>query len=134
MKMKILEKLLKLMKKGQKLTEYQPNLFPKVFVQDFNKEIKVLLKKIGMINDVKIRIQKKGKIVEKVVPKYTLISSHSGRRTYITSCLQQDVRPHILMKTTGHKKVGTLLRYNKETDLNIFNEFDSKINTKGNQN
>lgn len=133
LKMKILEKLIKLMKKGQKLTEYQPNLFPKIYVQDFNKEIKLLLKKIGMTTDVKLRKQKKGKIIESVVPKYSLISSHSGRRTYITSCLQQNIRPHILMKTTGHKKVGTLLRYNKETDLNIFNEFNSKINTKGSE-
>jgi len=133
MKMKILEKLIKLMKRGQKLTEYQPNLFPKIYVQDFNKEIKDLLLKIGMTTEVKIRVQKKGKIIESVVPKYTLISSHSGRRTYITSCLLQNIRPHILMKTTGHKKVGTLLRYNKETDLNIFNEFNSKINTKGNE-
>jgi hypothetical protein len=134
MKMKILEKLIKVMKKGEKLTPYQPYLFPKVYSQDFNKEIKLLLKKIGLNSEVKIRKRVKGNIVEKVVPKYTLISSISGRRTYITSCLLQNIRPHILMKTTGHKKVGTLLRYNKETDLNIFNEFNSKINTKGSEN
>jgi site-specific recombinase XerD len=129
-KMRILEKLIKIMKKGEILTKHQPRLFPKVFVQDFNKEIKLLLCKIGMNSEVVIRKQVKNNVVEKVYPKYELITSHTGRRTYITSCLQQGIRPHILMKTTGHKKIGTLLRYNQETELNIFNEFDSKINTK----
>ena len=33
------------------------------------------------------------------------------------------------MKTTGNKKIGTLSRYNKETDLNFHNKFENKINT-----
>lgn len=133
LKLNILEKLLKVMKRGEKLTEYQPRLFPKVFVQDFNREIKLLTCKLGMTNEVKVLKQIKNDIVDENIPKYQLISSHTGRRTYITSCLQQGIRPHILMKTTGHKKIGTLLRYNKETDLNIHNEFENKINTLGSQ-
>lgn len=129
-KMRILERLIKIMKKGEILTKHQPRLFPKVLVQDFNREIKLLLCKIGMNTDVVIRKQVKNNIFEKTYPKYELITSHSGRRTYITSCLQNNIRPHILMKTTGHKKIGTLLRYNQETELNIFNEFETKINTK----
>ena len=128
-KLKILEKLLRLMKKGRKFTKYQPRLFPKVLQQDFNKEIKLLMCKLGMVNEVKILKQVKNKVVDLNIPKYQLITSHTGRRTYITSCLRQGIRPHILMRTTGHKKIGTLLRYNKETELNIYNEFEDKIKT-----
>jgi integrase len=133
LKMMVLKKLIGLMKKGKKFTPYQPRLFPKILVNDFNKEIKEVMKKIGINSNIKIRKNIKGKVVEEVVPKYKKISSHTGRRTYITSCLLLGIRPHILMKSTGHKKVGTLLRYNKETDLNINNEFQSKVNTKGSE-
>ncbi len=133
LKMMVLKKLIGLMKKGKKFTPYQPRLFPKILVNDFNKEIKEVMKKIGINSSIKIRKNIKGKVVEEVVPKYKKISSHTGRRTYITSCLLLGIRPHILMKSTGHKKVGTLLRYNKETDLNINNEFQSKVNTKGSE-
>ncbi|MDX1938342.1 MAG: phage integrase SAM-like domain-containing protein [Flavihumibacter sp.] len=131
LKMKILERIITQMKKGKNYTKYQPRLFPKVSVNDFNKEIKVVMEKIGINSRVKVRVKVKGKVVENVIPKYKLISSHTGRRTYITLCLSQDVPTHVLMKTTGHKKVGTLLRYNKETPTNIFRVFKSKINTSG---
>ena len=134
LKFKILEKIINLIKKGKKFKNYQPRLFPKVLQQDFNKEIKQLMCKLGMVNEVKILKQIKNKVEDVNVPKYQLITSHTGRRTYITSCLRQGIRPHILMRTTGHKKIGTLLRYNKETDLNIFNEFENKIKTTGNKN
>jgi len=35
------------------------------------------------------------------------------------------------MKTTGHRKISTLLKYNKETEININDEFFKKINTSG---
>lgn len=126
-KMNILDSLLKKLKKGEFLEKYQPRLFPKVLVQDFNKEIKEVLSKIGLNEQVKVIKHIKGNNVESYVPKSQLVSSHTGRRTYITNCLLQGIRPHILMKTTGHKKIGTLLKYNRETDSNIFNEYESKI-------
>jgi integrase len=132
-KLRILNKLIREIKKGKKFNKFQPRLFPKVLQQDFNKEIKLLMCKLGMVNEVKILKQVKNKVVDHNIPKYQLITSHTGRRTYITSCLRQGIRPHILMKTTGHKKIGTLIRYNKETELNIHNEFENKINTSGNQ-
>ena len=93
----------------------------------YDKEIKKVLSKIGDNEQVKVIKHIKGNNVESYVPKSQLVSSHTGRRTYITNCLLQGIRPHILMKTTGHKKIGTLLKYNRETDSNIFNEYESKI-------
>jgi site-specific recombinase XerD len=130
-KMNVLESLLKRMKKGVKLTEHQPRIFPLVYVQDFNKEVKELMSIIGLTYKVPKKKLVKGKIVKEQIPKSQLISSITGRRTYITLCLEQGISPHILMETTGHKKIGTLLRYNKNSKPNILKEFRSKIDTKG---
>jgi site-specific recombinase XerD len=130
-KMNVLESLLRKMKKGVKLTDYQPRIFPKVSVQKFNKEIKELMSTIGLNYDVSKKKIVKGKVIREHIPKFQLISSITGRRTYITLCLEQGISPHILMETTGHKKIGTLLRYNKNSKPNILKEFRNKINTKG---
>ena len=130
-KMNVLESLLKRMKKGVKLTDHQPRIFPKVYVQDFNKEVKELLSIIGLNYEVPKKKKVKGKVVRERFLKSDLISSITGRRTYITLCLEQGISPHILMETTGHKKIGTLLRYNKNSKPNILKEFRSKIDTKG---
>jgi len=130
-KMKVLEDLLNSMKSGKVMTPYQPRIFPKVISQKFNVEIKKLLVKIGIDEPVKVISIVNGKSIVKYAPKGDLISSHTGRRTYITLCLQQGISPHILMKTTGHRKISTLLKYNKETEININDEFFKKINTSG---
>ena len=127
LKMGVLHSLLKGIKNGKFSKDHHPRLFPKVLVQHFNKEIKEVLSKIGLNDEVKVIKQIRGNNVVKNVPKSKLITSHTGRRTYITNCLLQGIRPHILMKTTGHKKIGTLLKYNRESDSNIFNEYEKKI-------
>ncbi len=130
-KMNVLDGLLKKMKKGVRFTSYQPRIFPQVHVQHFNKEVKALMSKIGLNYNVPKKKLVKGKIVKEYIPKSQLISSITGRRTYITLCLEQGISPHILMETTGHKKIGTLLRYNKNSKPNILKEFRKKIITKG---
>jgi len=130
-KMDVLESLLKKMKKGVKLTDHQPRIFPKVLVQDFNKEIKDLLNVIGLNYMVENNKKLKGKVVDKLCKKSELISSITGRRTYITLCLEQGISPYILMETTGHKKIETLLDYNINSKINIIKEFRSKIKTNG---
>jgi integrase len=69
---------------------------------------------------------KKNKIIEEVIPKYKLISSHTGRRTFITLSLNDNIRPDIVMKTTGHKKFETMKRYTKITDKNVSKEYTEK--------
>lgn len=50
-----------------------------------------------------------------------LISSHSGRRTYINLCLDYNVPINKIMSQTGHLDVGTLMVYaNKRKDVKKF--------------
>jgi integrase len=52
-----------------------------------------------------------GKRINKAVPKYELITTHTGRRTFITNSLEKGMLPKELMQITGHKNFETLMRY-----------------------
>ncbi len=92
----------------------------------FNREIKKLFKKIG-VND-RITLTKRDRNRTSVVKyKYDLISSHTGRRTYISINLEKGIRPDTLMKTTGHKSYETMLVYIQQKEDNIFKEMYTKI-------
>jgi len=102
-------------------------LFPKISNPYFNREIKVICSYLPSLNkDIRIKSDNKKEEVT-YVPKYNLISSHTGRRTYITINLNNGVRVDLLMKTTGHKKFDTLKKYIKQTKETISNEFENKI-------
>ena len=85
---------------------------------------------LKMTDSVKFSVKKRNRIIEVSVPKYKRISSHTGRRTYITLALEQGVRLDILMKTTGHKKFDTMNKYTKITDTTVNEEFLGKIKLK----
>lgn len=106
--------------------KYYPRLFPVITNQEFNRDIKDLCKKLEMEDLVKVSVKKQNKIEEESIPKYKRISSHTGRRTYITQSLEQGVRMDILMKTTGHKKFDTMKKYTKISNKTINNEFIEK--------
>jgi integrase len=44
-------------------------------------------------------------------PKYDLITFHTGRRTFITNLVNNNVNLNAIMKMTGHKKISTLQEY-----------------------
>ena len=70
--------------------------------------------------------KKKNATVE-IKKKYELITSHTGRRTYITFCLKKGVRPDVLMRSTGHSKMDTMKRYNLYSPQSINEEFEKKL-------
>jgi integrase len=44
-------------------------------------------------------------------PKHELITFHTGRRTFITNLVNNNVNLNAIMKMTGHKKISTLQEY-----------------------
>ncbi len=44
-------------------------------------------------------------------PKHDLITFHTGRRTFITNLVNNNVNLNAIMKMTGHKKISTLQEY-----------------------
>jgi site-specific recombinase XerD len=108
-------------------------IFPYVSSQKFNKEIKEVLKIIGIDDRVKINKIIKNRKKEEYKPKYELVSSHTGRRTYITWCVLKGIEKSTIMKTTGHKILQTLHKYNKTDEESVNEEFYRKIKNNNEQ-
>lgn len=109
-------------KKYPEMTHY-PRIFPKMPNQTFNDEIKLVLNKIG-INEKVYLIEKRNRKSNKVeYNKCDIISSVTGRRTFITHSLQDGIPMEILMKSTGHTDIRSLLRYNKVDKEEVNKQF-----------
>jgi site-specific recombinase XerD len=64
---------------------------------------------------------------ESVLELCDAVSSHTGRRTYVTLSLEQGISLHHLMQSTGHTKTATLLKYNKTSRESVSKEFEEKV-------
>lgn len=120
---KVLQQVIRMKENGRLKTD---RVFLSLSNQYFNREIKILFKKIGVdsIESITKRDRNKTTIVKH---KYDLISSHTGRRTYISINLQKGIRPDTLMKTTGHRSYETMLIYVQQQQDSIFKEMYDKI-------
>ena len=81
-----------------------------------NEYIKDLCKLAG-IDETTTTVQYSGKKrIEKVEPKYSFISTHTARRTFVTLSLEKGMNPETIMEITGHEDYRTMKRYLKVTD------------------
>lgn len=53
--------------------------------------------------------------VKPLIPKYSLISTHTGRRSYCTNAYEQGIKPFYIMKVSGHKTETAFMRYIRQT-------------------
>ncbi len=107
---------------------------PQYISQKFNKYLKEVCEEIGITQLIKITRQKAGKDIEEVRPKYELIASHSGRRTFVNIAyafgmsdstikyitgFSDDVMKIYLNRDVISKKANDEMRtaYNKESNL-----------------
>lgn len=94
----------------------------------FNKEIKIVLKKIGLdYNEVIYQNTSDNKVKEVVVSKADLVTSRTGRRTYITSQISKNVNHSVIMRAVGISKTDTLRRYENISDNTIVEQI-KKVN------
>lgn len=124
-KISVLESYIQKQIKKEKLS-MNSRIFPKVVSQAFNIEIKEVMEKIGVKTPVFLSKFYGGNKKTETVPKYKLISSHTGRRTFITRSIENGVSPLVLKDMTGQVKLQTLARYNKNSPEFIQREVKSK--------
>jgi hypothetical protein len=80
----------------------------------------LILNKIGLNEIVSIIVNSgNNKIMETKSPKSQLVSSRTGRRTFITSCLTKGIPISTVMRMVGIKKYDTVMRYYNISDLQI---------------
>ncbi len=84
---------------------------PVIKNQSMNRDLKELCRLAGI--DEKIRITSfKGNVrKEEVLPKWQLVGTHTGRKTFIVTALSNGTTPDTVMKWTGHSDYKSMKPY-----------------------
>ena len=91
---------------------YKGNLaLPVITNQKMNYYLKDLCELCGFNELISRTFYRAGQKVEELVPKYTLIGTHAGRRTFICFALSQGIPPQVVMKWTGHSDYKAMRPY-----------------------
>ena len=84
---------------------------PVISNQKMNGYIKDLCELCEINEPTNMYYYKAGKKVEKVVPKYQLIGTHAGRRSFVVLALTMGIAPEIVMQWTGHSDYQAMKPY-----------------------
>lgn len=80
--------------------------------QYFNRQVKLMAKDCGYFDySVKFSVYRGGIEVTEEEFMWNMISAHTGRRTFITRCIQKGVPISEVMIMSSHKKIDTLMKY-----------------------
>lgn len=96
------------------LEKYSESRFyplPMISSQKLNTYIKEACEKAGIDKPTTITRYSGNKRIEKTVPKYSLITLHTGRKTFITNSLVLGMSPYHIKEISGHKSVKTFNKY-----------------------
>ena len=84
---------------------------PVISNQKMNDYLYDLCKIAGLDEEIRITTYKGNKRIDKVVPKYEVISTHAGRRSFICNALAAGIPVNVVMKWTGHSKYEAMKPY-----------------------
>ncbi len=84
--------------------------------QRMNEYLKEIGKLAGLDTEINIVRFQGAKRIEKIMPKYELLTTHIARKTFVTLAFQKNIPAETIMKITNHKKHDTLKRYMKIED------------------
>jgi integrase len=90
------------------LEKYQDMVFehdktlPVITNQKMNEYLKELAELAGINESIRQTYYKGNERIDEVTPKYTLLGTHAGRRTFICNALALGIPSQVVMKWTGH--------------------------------
>ena len=90
---------------------YSGKFPPKISEQKLNDYIKIVGKKAGLIDEIKVEGTIGGKPSVKFVPKYSLIMGHTARRTFCTLKYQAGMNVHDIMELSAHSTEKEFFKY-----------------------
>lgn len=89
--------------------EHNLNLYSN---QKFNLYLKELCRDSELFNEeITVPSYSNGKRIVKKLPKWDLISSHTGRRSFITNMITMGISIKEIMAATSHTQLDTLVKY-----------------------
>ena len=65
----------------------------------------------GIDEPIRLTSYKGNQRIDEVKPKYELIGTHTGRRTFIVHALSRGIPPSVVMKWTGHSDYKSMQPY-----------------------
>lgn len=78
---------------------------------NFNKCVKTLCRRAGIREKILCEYTRGARVVRHSVPKYSLVSSHTGRRSFATNAYFAHIPIAQIMMITGHKTESAFFRY-----------------------
>ena len=98
------------------LAKYNNELPKMLSNQKFNYYIKEVAKAADIDESIFLQTTKGGLSYTETVPKYSLVTSHTARRSFATNAFLAGVPPISIMKITGHKTESSFMKYIKISD------------------
>ncbi len=95
------------------LHKYEYKLPAPISNQRFNEYIKEVAKRAGIENKEAVTKTIGGKLQTITQPKYKLVSSHTGRRSFCTNMYKRKLPTLMIMSISGHKTEKSFLKYIK---------------------
>ena len=96
----------------------------------FNRKIKKICRKAGIIQEVFIKKSSKGRQLTIKLKKYELVSSHTGRRSFATNAYLAEIPTLDIMAITGHRTEKSFLKYIKVSKSQFAEKIEAKMNLK----
>ena len=95
--------------------KYQNTLPPSQNEQVMNRNLKVLGRLAGILDDVVVEQTKGGKLLTYKSPKYKMITTHTARRSFCTNTYLSGIDTLDIMSMSTHKTEANFLKYIKVT-------------------
>jgi integrase len=99
-------------------------VLPVISNSKMNEYIKELAELVEINEPVRETYYKGNKRIDEVQPKYALLGTHTGRRTFICNALSLGIPAHVVMKWTGHSDYTAMKPYIDIADHIKANEMD----------
>ncbi|MBR5905206.1 MAG: phage integrase SAM-like domain-containing protein [Bacteroidales bacterium] len=103
---------------------------PVITNQKMNYYLKDLCELAGFTTPITKVCFRGGERVEETFPKWQLIGTHAGRRTFICFALSSGIPPQVVMKWTGHSDYDAMKPYidiAEKTKVNAMQLFESEL-------
>lgn len=97
--------------KYKDVTFEDDKVLPVITNQKMNDYLKELAELAGINEPVRQTYYRGNERIDEVTPKYALLGTHAGRRTFICNALALGIPPQVVMKWTGHSDYKAMKPY-----------------------
>jgi integrase len=105
-----------LLAKYKNISFRKDKVLPVISQQKMNDHLKTMGEMAGINDPQRIVYFRKKERIEEVHPKYALLTTHCGRRTFVVNALNLGIPSEVIMKWTGHSDFKSMKPYIKIVD------------------